>query len=94
MNKTITIDPVTRIEGHAKVFINLADDGQLESAGLVVNELRGFERILTGMDADRMPLITARICGVCPTAHHLVASNALDNAAGVTSPPAAQLLRE
>ncbi|MDU0459771.1 MAG: Ni/Fe hydrogenase subunit alpha [Geobacteraceae bacterium] len=94
MNKTITIDPVTRIEGHAKVFINLADDGQLDSAGLVVNELRGFERILTGMDADRMPLVTARICGVCPTAHHLAASNALDNAAGVTSPPAAQLLRE
>ena len=94
MNKTITIDPVTRIEGHAKVFINLTDDGQLESAGLVVNELRGFEKILTGMDADRMPLITARICGVCPTAHHLAASNALDNAAGITSPPAAQLLRE
>ncbi len=52
MNKTITIDPVTRIEGHAKVFINLTEDGQLESAGLVVNELRGFEKILTGMDAD------------------------------------------
>lgn len=94
MNKTITIDPVTRIEGHAKVFLNLTDDGQLESAGLVVNELRGFEKILTGMDADRMPLITARICGVCPTAHHLAASNALDNACGVTPPPAAVLLRE
>ncbi len=94
MRKTITIDPVTRIEGHAKIFINLADDGQLESAGLVVNELRGFEKILIGMEADRMPLITARICGVCPTAHHLAASNALDHAAGVESPPAAKLLRE
>ncbi len=94
MNKTIRIDPVTRIEGHAKVFINLDDNGNLENAGLVVNELRGFEKILIGMEADRMPHITARICGVCPTAHHIAASNALDNAAGVKAPPAALLLRE
>lgn len=94
MKKTIRIDPVTRIEGHAKVFINLNDDGTLENAGLVVNELRGFEKILIGMEADRMPHITARICGVCPTAHHLAASNALDNAAGIKAPPAATLLRE
>lgn len=94
MNRTITIDPVTRIEGHARVFLNLADDGSLASAGLVVNELRGFERILVGMEADRMPLITARICGVCPAAHHLAASHALDNAAGVEPPPAGKLLRE
>lgn len=94
MKKTIRIDPVTRIEGHAKIFINLNDDGTLENAGLVVNELRGFEKILIGMEADRMPHITARICGVCPTAHHIAASNALDNAAGVTAPPAAMLLRE
>ena len=94
MKKTIQIDPVTRIEGHAKVFINLDDAGALESAGLVVNELRGFEKILVGMEADRMPHITARICGVCPTAHHIAASNALDRAAGVTPPPAARLLRE
>ncbi|MBT0664079.1 Ni/Fe hydrogenase subunit alpha [Geobacter pelophilus] len=93
-SKTITIDPVTRIEGHAKVFINLADNGEVASAGLVVNELRGFEKILVGMEADRLPLITARICGVCPTAHHLAATNALDHAAGVEPPPAAKLLRE
>ena len=92
--RTIRIDPVTRIEGHAKVFINLDAAGALESAGLVVNELRGFEKILVGMEADRMPHITARICGVCPTAHHLAASNALDFAAGVQAPPAAMLLRE
>lgn len=92
--KTILIDPVTRIEGHAKVFLNLGDDGQLESAGFCVNELRGFERILVGMTAEQIPHVTSRICGVCPTAHHLAATNALDNAAGVTSPPAAQLLRE
>ncbi len=92
--RTIKIDPVTRIEGHAKVFIDLDDDGVLKSAGLIVNELRGFEKILVGMEADRMPHITARICGVCPTAHHLAASNALDSAAGVQAPPAAMLLRE
>lgn len=94
MNRTIKIDPVTRIEGHAKVFINVNEDGTLENAGLVVNELRGFEKILIGMEADRMPHITARICGVCPTAHHIAASNALDYAAGVKAPPAAMLLRE
>ncbi len=94
MKKSIKIDPVTRIEGHAKVFINLDDDGRLENAGLVVNELRGFEKILIGMEANRMPHVTARICGVCPTAHHIAASNALDHAAGVTPPPAAMLLRE
>ncbi|HJV36384.1 Ni/Fe hydrogenase subunit alpha [Geomonas sp.] len=94
MTKTIKIDPVTRIEGHARVFINLDDQGELESAGLVVNELRGFEKILVGMEADRMPHITARICGVCPTAHHLAACKALDDACGVTPPPAATLLRE
>ena len=92
--RTIKIDPVTRIEGHARVFIDLDDDGVLKSAGLIVNELRGFEKILVGMEADRMPHITARICGVCPTAHHLAASNALDCAAGVQAPPAAMLLRE
>jgi F420-non-reducing hydrogenase large subunit len=94
MNNTITIDPVTRIEGHARVFINIDASGMLEKAGLVVNELRGFEKILIGMEADRMPLITGRICGVCPTAHHLAASRALDDAAGVQAPPAAHILRE
>ena len=82
MKRTIRIDPVTRIEGHAKVFINLDESGKLEDAGLVVNELRGFEKILIGMEADRMPHVTARICGVCPTAHHLAACHALDRAAG------------
>jgi len=92
--RTLSIDPVTRIEGHARVILDLAEDGSLISAGLVVNELRGFERILVGMEADRMPLVTARICGVCPSAHHLAASKALEAAAGVTPPPAAKLLRE
>lgn len=94
MRQTISIDPVTRIEGHARVFLDVDDAGALEAAGLVVNELRGFERILVGMSADQMPVVTARICGVCPSAHHLAASKALDRAAGVEPPPAAQLIRE
>ncbi len=94
MSRTISIDPVTRIEGHAKVFIDLDDNGSVENAGLVVNELRGFERILVGMEAAAMPQITARICGVCPSAHLLAAVKAIDAAAGVTPPPAGIKLRE
>lgn len=94
VRRTITIDPVTRIEGHARVLLDLDEKGDLASACLVVNELRGFEKILVGMEADRMPLVTGRICGVCPAAHHLAAAKALDAAAGIEPPPAAKLLRE
>lgn len=94
MTQTITIDPVTRIEGHAKVVIELSDGGDVEFAGLVIPELRGFERILVGMEASEMPLITARICGVCPSAHHLAAVKAIEAAFEVTPPPAASLQRE
>ncbi len=92
--QTIAIDPVTRIEGHARVILELADNGTVEFSGLVVNELRGFERILVGMEADRLPLVTGRVCGVCPSAHHLASAKALDAAVGVDPPPAAKLLRE
>ena len=94
MTTTITIDPVTRIEGHARILLECNDNGTVEEAYFCVNELRGFERILVGMEAHTMPQVTARICGVCPTAHHLVAAKALDNAAGVEPPIAAKLLRE
>jgi F420-non-reducing hydrogenase large subunit len=91
---TITIDPVTRIEGHARVIFDTDPTGQVLDARLIVNELRGFERLLVGMEADRMPLITARICGVCPSAHHLAAIHALDTLASEPPPQAAKLLRE
>jgi coenzyme F420-reducing hydrogenase alpha subunit len=94
MSKTIKIDPVTRIEGHARILLDCDASGKIEEAFFCVNELRGFERILIGMQAHTLPQVTARICGVCPTAHHLVAAKALDNAAGVTIPEAAKLLRE
>jgi F420-non-reducing hydrogenase large subunit len=94
MAKTIKIDPVTRIEGHARILLECDDAGKVEEAFFCVNELRGFERILVGMEASTLPQVTARICGVCPTAHHLAAAKALDNAAGVEVPEAGRLLRE
>jgi F420-non-reducing hydrogenase large subunit len=94
MSRTIKIDPVTRIEGHARILLDCDETGLVEDAFFCVNELRGFERILVGMEAHTMPQVTARICGVCPTAHHLVAAKALDCAAGVTPPEAGRLLRE
>lgn len=94
MSKTIKIDPVTRIEGHARILLDCDDSGKVDEAFFCVNELRGFERILVGMEAATMPQVTARICGVCPTAHHLAAAKALDNAAGVEPPEAGKLLRE
>ena len=94
MAHTITIDPVTRIEGHAKVELEVGDDGGIKSARMIIKELRGFERLLVGMEADRMMLVTARICGVCPSAHHLAATKAVEDALGVDPPPAAKILRE
>ncbi len=94
MAKTVKIDPVTRIEGHARILLECDDNGRVDEAFFCVNELRGFERILVGMEAATLPQVTARICGVCPTAHHLAAAKALDNAAGVEIPEAGRLLRE
>jgi F420-non-reducing hydrogenase large subunit len=94
MNRTITIDPVTRIEGHAKILLNVDEAGQVSSAHLQVLEIRGFEKLLQGTELFKMPLITARICGVCPAAHHLAAVAAIENGLGVTAPPAARSLRE
>lgn len=94
MTTTVRIDPVTRIEGHGNVVINLGEGKKIESAFLQVQELRGFEKILVGMEIEKMPLVTARICGVCPPAHHVAAAKAVDNVFGVEPPPAAKMLRE
>ena len=92
--KHITIDPVTRLEGHGKIDIFLDDEGNVESAYLRVPELRGFEEFCKGRKAEDMPIITTRICGVCPVAHHFAATKALDAAFHVDPPPAAKKLRE
>jgi F420-non-reducing hydrogenase large subunit len=94
MSRTITVNPVTRIEGHAKITLDLDDDGQVRSSHLQVLEMRGFEKLFTGMELVKMPLITARICGVCPAAQHLAAVNAIENGAQTDVPAEAKLLRE
>jgi coenzyme F420-reducing hydrogenase alpha subunit len=94
MSRRLTIDPVTRIEGHAKVHIDIGDDGKIGAATLHVLEFRGFERFLQGMQAELMPTITTRICGTCPHAHHLVAAKCLDAMFSAPPPKAALLLRQ
>jgi F420-non-reducing hydrogenase large subunit len=92
--RRITIDPITRLEGHGKVDIFLDDAGQVERAYFQIPELRGFEKFMQGRPAEEMPQITSRICGVCPTAHHMAAAKALDALYRVTPPPAARKIRE
>ena len=76
--KRITIDPITRLEGHGKIEIFLDDDGNVANAYLQIPELRGFEQFSVGRPAEEMPRITNRICGVCPEAHHMAGTKALD----------------
>jgi F420-non-reducing hydrogenase large subunit len=94
MGKTIIIQPVTRIEGHARVTIQLNDAGNVDTARVNVIELRGFERFCIGRPVEDLPRITPRICGVCPWSHHLAAAKACDAVFGVTPPPAGRKLRE
>jgi len=94
IRRRITIDPVTRLEGHGKIEIFLDAAGEVEKAYFQVPELRGFEKFVQGRPAEEMPQITSRICGVCPTAHHMAATKALDALYGVEPPPAAKKIRE
>jgi len=90
----ITIEPVTRIEGHAKVTIHMNDNGSVDHAYFHVNEFRGFEKFCEGRMVFEMPQITPRICGICPVSHHLAAAKAGDLVMGVKPPRTASLLRE
>ena len=92
--KKVMIDPITRLEGHGKVAIFLDDAGEVANAYLQIPELRGFERFCIGRKAEDMPVLTSRICGVCPVAHHFAATKALDAAFNVEPPSAAKKLRE
>lgn len=94
MPHRITIDPITRLEGHGKIEIFLNEAGDVERAFFQVPELRGFEKFCEGRPAEEMPRITPRICGVCPTAHHIASTKALDDLWKVEPPRAAKLLRE
>ncbi len=92
--KRILIDPITRLEGHGKIDIILDENGDVEKTYLQIPELRGFEVFSIGRPAEDMPQITSRICGVCPTAHHMAATKALDDLYKVEPPPAARKIRE
>ena len=94
MKQKISIDPITRLEGHARVDLFLNEDGALANAYLIVPELRGFEKFCEGRPVEEMPRITQRICGVCPIAHHMAAAKAGDAVYHVEIPDAAKKLRE
>jgi F420-non-reducing hydrogenase large subunit len=94
MAQKITIDPVTRLEGHGRIEIFLDDAGRVSRAYFQVPELRGFEQFAVGRPAEEMPQITSRICGVCPMAHHMASAKALDDLYQVEPPPVAKKLRE
>ena len=94
MGKKITIDPITRLEGHGKINIFLDDKGEVERAYLQIPEFKAFEKFCEGRLAEEMPVITQKICGVCPTAHHTASSKALDDLFKVDPPPAAKKIRE
>ena len=90
----ITIEPVTRIEGHAKVTVHMNEDGSVNHAYFHVNEFRGFEKFCEGRLVTEMQQITPRICGICPVSHHLAAAKAGDIVLGCPPPKPASLLRE
>ena len=92
--KTITIEPITRLEGEAKISIFLNDAGNVENAFFQVVELRGFERFCQGRPVEEMPRITPMICGVCPGPHHIASAKATDAVFNAEVPETAKKLRE
>jgi NAD-reducing hydrogenase large subunit len=92
--RTITIDPISRLEGHGKVTIHLDDQGEVQEAYFHVTQVRGFERFCEGRPFEEMPMITQRICGICPVSHQLASAKACDAILGVDIPETAWLLRE
>ena len=92
--RRITIDPITRLEGHGRIEIFLNPEGDVENAYFQVPELRGFEKFCEGRSVEDLAIITPRICGVCPEAHHIASAKALDAVFDVDPPAAAKKLRE
>src|SRR3989337_2502419 len=93
MNDKIVINPVTRIEGHAKVTIYLNKDSSVKEARMHVTDFRGFEKFCEGRPFYEMPSITSRSCGICPVSHLLASAKACDQIASVNIPRTALLLR-
>jgi len=92
--KRITIDPITRLEGHGKITIFLNDDGEVANTYFSIPELRGFEKFLEGRPVEEAPRIVPRICGVCPACHHMASGKAVDEVYKVQIPSVAKKLRE
>src|SRR5579864_8155088 len=93
MSQQIVIDPVTRIEGHAKITIQLNDAGEVQDALFHVTQLRGFEKFAEGRPFHEMPSLMARICGICPVSHLMASAKACDMLLSVRIPPTAVKLR-
>jgi len=93
MAQKIVIDPVTRIEGHAKVTVQIGDDGKIADARLHITQLRGFEKFCENRPFYEMPSLMARICGICPVSHLIASSKACDAILGVNIPANAARLR-
>jgi F420-non-reducing hydrogenase large subunit len=90
----ITIDPITRLEGHGKIEIFLDKEGNVENTYFQVPQLRGFEKFCVGRQVEEIPLLTNRICGVCPEAHHMAGAKAVDAVYHVDPPRTGKMLRE
>lgn len=93
MTREILIDPVTRIEGHSKISIQLDDNGEVTSARFHVTQVRGFEKFVEGRPFSEMPSLMARICGICPVSHLIASAKACDALLSVRIPPTAVKLR-
>lgn len=93
MGRTITINPVSRIEGHAHITLNLDDTGKVEQAQFHLTQFRGFEKFCEGRPFREMPSLTARTCGICPVSHLVASSKACDGLLSVTIPPTGAMLR-
>ena len=94
MAKKIVIDPVTRIEGHARITIHMNDKNEVDDAQFHVTQLRGFEKLSEGRPFREMPSLMARICGICPVSHLVASAKACDELLAVRIPPTASRLRE
>ncbi len=94
MTRRISIDPITRLEGHGKIEIFLDDDGAVEDCHFQIPELRGFERFVEGRPIEELPRIVTRICGVCPASHHMASAKAVDGCFGNECPELAHKLRD
>jgi F420-non-reducing hydrogenase large subunit len=94
MSQVINISPLTRIEGHASIRIQLDDQGEVQDSKLHIMSLRGFEKFIEGKSAEEVPRIVNRICGICPWHHHLAANKAVDGCFEASLPPAGRKLRE